>query len=111
MSNVMTPNALAEKLAGSTNREKVGKTFVRPLLRRHFPRDVMGTSWYLTDTQIAFVTAAWKAKQKGVTFDAKAYLTASRKRKARGVTNDLPTVAANAKRQEYADAVGMIPPE
>jgi hypothetical protein len=81
----MTPNALAEKLAGSSNREKVGKTFVRPLLRRHFPRDVMGTSWYLNDAQIAFVTAAWKAKQNGKTFDAAAYLAASRKRKAKKV--------------------------
>lgn len=88
MANVMTPNALAEKLAGADNRERVGKTFVRPLLRRHFPRNVKGTSWYLTDTQIAFVTAAWKAKQKGVTFDATAYLAAAKKRKQKNVTPD-----------------------
>jgi hypothetical protein len=95
MSNVMTPNTLAEKLAGSAQREKVGKTFVRPLLRRHFPRDIMGTSWYLNDTQIAFITAAWKAKQKGVAFDASAYLKAHKTRKPKVVTpeavNDSPT--------------------
>ena len=86
MADVMTPNALAEKLAGSANREKVGKTFVRPLLRRHFPRNVMGTAWYLNDTQIAFITTAWKAKQKGVTFDANAWLKTHKSRKAKTVT-------------------------
>lgn len=92
MANVITPNALAEKLAGAANREKVGKTFVRPLLRRHFPRDVMGTSWYLNDTQVAFVTAAWKAKQKGNSFDATAWLKANRARKAKAnVTPAEPT--------------------
>lgn len=96
--NVMTPNALAEKLAGSANREKVGKTFVRPLLRRHFPRNVMGTSWYLNDAQIAFVKAAWNAKQKGQSFDGAAYLAASRKRKAKDtpVANDTPDVTPEA---------------
>lgn len=83
MADVMTPNALAEKLAGSANRERIGKTFVRPLLRRHFPRDVMGTSWYLNDAQIAFVTAAWKAKQAGKPFDAKAFLASQKKRTAK----------------------------
>lgn len=90
MANVMTPNALAEKLAGATNRERVGKTFVRPLLRRYFPRNVKGTSWYLSDAQVAFVTAAWKAKQKGIAFDGTAYLAASRKRKAKAATPDTP---------------------
>ena len=97
MANVITPNALAEKLAGAANREKVGKTFVRPLLRRHFPRDVMGTSWYLNDTQVAFVTAAWKAKQKGNAFDASAWLKAHKARKPKPVAaNESPSVEPTA---------------
>lgn len=62
----MTPNQLAAKLAGADNAEKVGKTFVRPFLRRHFARkaEAKGTSWELTDDQIKAVTAAYKARTK-----------------------------------------------
>lgn len=63
----LTPNALAEKLAGAENREKVGKTFVRPLLREFFPREASArnTAWYLTEAQVKAITAAYRAKVQG----------------------------------------------
>jgi hypothetical protein len=72
----LTPNALAEKLAGAENRERIGKTVVRPLLRRYFTRDttLKGSNWILSDAQIAFVTAAYNARKKGEAFDADAML-------------------------------------
>ena len=81
----MTPNQLAAKLAGSDNAERVGKAFVRPFLRRHFTRDASqkGTSWQLTYVQIATVTAAYKARQKGQAFDVDAYRKSLRSRKSR----------------------------
>ena len=83
----MTPNTLAEKLAGASARQHVGKTFVRPLLREFFPRDARAknTSWFLTDEQVALVTHAWKAKQKGESARAAAlaHRDAKRKRAAR----------------------------
>lgn len=62
----MTPNQLAAKLAGSDNAEKVGKTFVRPFLRKHFARneEQKGTSWELSTEQVKAVTDAWKARTK-----------------------------------------------
>lgn len=71
----MTPNQLAAKLGGTENAERLGKAFVRPFLRRHFTRDgaLRGTSWNLTDEQVATVTAAWNARQKGNAFDIDAY--------------------------------------
>lgn len=72
----LTPNALAEKLAGADNRERIGKTIVRPLLRRYFTRDntLKGSNWILSPTQVAFVTAAYNARKKGEAFDADAFL-------------------------------------
>lgn len=71
----MTPNQLAAKLAGDTNSEKVGKAFVRPFLRKHYARDTSakGTSWNLTDEQRDAVTAAFKARQSGKSFDFDAW--------------------------------------
>ena len=62
----LTPNQLAAKLAGADNAEKVGKTFVRPYLRKHFARNAesKGTSWDLTDEQVKAVTTAYKARTK-----------------------------------------------
>jgi hypothetical protein len=67
----MTPNQLAATLAGTENAERVGKAFVRPFLRRNYTRDnaLKGSSWDLSDEQIALVTSAWKAKQAGKPFD------------------------------------------
>ena len=61
----MTPNQLAAKLAGADNAEKIGKTFVRPFLRKHFVRadEAKGTSWELNPEQIKAVTAAYKARK------------------------------------------------
>lgn len=85
----MTPNDLAAKLAGKANAEKVGKTFVRPLLRRYFPRpnDAKGTSWTLTNEQIAIVTAAYKARKEGKTYDVANAIAAKRKRKPKAPAN------------------------
>jgi len=62
----MTPNALAEKLAGKDAASKVAKTFVRPFLRKNFPRakDAKGTGWTLTTAQVRKVTDAYKARSK-----------------------------------------------
>lgn len=86
----MTPNQLASKLAGADNAERIGKAFVRPYLRRYFTRDgsLRGTSWNLTDAQVAEVTAAWKAKQKGNAFDTSAYRKSLRSRKQESVTTE-----------------------
>lgn len=61
----MTPTALAAKLAGKENAEKVAKTFVRPYLRRHFARsdEQRGTSWTLSADQVKAVTDAYKARK------------------------------------------------
>lgn len=85
----MTPNALAEKLAGRDASERVGKAFVRPFLRRHYTRDATakGSSWNMTDEQIAAVTAAFKAKQNGKPFDFDAWRK-GRKAKPKQVTPD-----------------------
>jgi hypothetical protein len=90
--NNMTPNQLAAKLAGSDNAERIGKAFVRPFLRRHYARDdsLRGSSWNLTDEQIKLVTAAWKARQAGKTFDITAARKALRARKPKVET---PVVA------------------
>lgn len=83
MSNAtLTPNALAASLAGSDNADRIGKAFVRPFLRRHYTRDaqVKGSSWNLTPEQIAAVTAAYKARQKGASFDFAAWRKSIRKR-------------------------------
>lgn len=79
----MTPNTLAGKLAGASNAERVGKAFVRPFLRRHYARDAAakGSSWYMTDEQIAAVTAAYKARQNGKAFDFDAWRKARRSKK------------------------------
>ena len=84
----MTPNQLAAKLAGTDHAERIGKAFVRPYLRRNFTRDgaLRGTSWDLSDSQIAEVTAAWKAKQKGSAFDTSAYRKTLRVRKPKETT-------------------------
>ena len=97
LSNTMTPNALAEKLAGSANRDKIGKTVVRPLLRRYFPRDASqrGSSWFMTDTQIAFVTAAYNARKSGKAFDADAFLKARKARKAKAPKTPATPVTPN----------------
>jgi hypothetical protein len=60
----MTPNELAAKLAGPENAEKIGKTFVRPYLRKHFtrPDEAKGTSWTLDAKTIKEVTDAYKAR-------------------------------------------------
>jgi len=79
----MTPNTLAAKLVGSDNAERIGKAFVRPFLRKHYARDgsLKGSSWNLTDEQVALVMAAWKARQKGVTFNVADARKAYRARK------------------------------
>jgi len=61
----MTANELAAKLAGKENAEKVGKTFVRPFLRRNFARqaEAKGTTWELTPDMVKDVTAAYKARK------------------------------------------------
>ena len=61
----MTPTALATKLAGADNADRVAKAFVRPYLRRHFARakDAKGTSWEMNPAQVKAVTAAWKKRQ------------------------------------------------
>lgn len=76
----MTPNTLAGSLAGTENAERIGKAFVRPYLRKNFTRDATlnGSSWNLTDAQIAEVTAAWKARQDGKPFDRDAFRKASK---------------------------------
>lgn len=92
----MTPNQLAAKLAGADNADRIGKAFVRPFLRRHFTRDssMKGSSWNLSDEQIACVTAAWKAKRDGKAFDLDAYRKARRaKRAAKVETPKVDTVA------------------
>jgi len=73
----LTPNALAEKLAGAENRDRIGKTIVRPMLRRYFTRDgsLKGSNWIMSDLQVAFVTAAYNARKKGEAFDADKFLT------------------------------------
>lgn len=88
----LTPNALAAKLAGDANAEQVGKAFVRPFLRRHFTRDASakGSSWYLTDEQVAAVTSAYKARTTGKAFDFDAWRKARRSRKSK--VNDTPKV-------------------
>jgi len=62
----MTPNQLAAKLGGDDNAEKLGKTFVRPYLRKHFtrPDEAKGTSWQLSNEQVKAVTDAYKARTK-----------------------------------------------
>lgn len=89
----MTPNALAAKLAGTDNAERIGKAFVRPFLRRHFTRDASskGSSWYMTDEQVAAVTAAFKARRDGKAFDMDAWRKAKRKRTPKAET---PNVVA-----------------
>jgi hypothetical protein len=71
----MTPNQLAGTLRDVTDAEKIGKSFVRPYLRKHFTRDetLKSSSWNLTPEQIAEVTAAWDAKQNGKPFDRDAF--------------------------------------
>ena len=61
----MTANELAAKLAGAENAEKVGKTFVRPFLRRNFARkaEAKGTTWELTPDMVKDVTTAYKARK------------------------------------------------
>lgn len=100
-STTVTPNDLAAKLAGASNREKVGKTFVRPFLRRYYARDakVKGSSWFLTDEQIAAVTAAYRARENGKPFDFDAWRK-SRRAKPKAtettvVTTSLPTVESD----------------
>lgn len=75
----MTPNDLAEKLAGKGSRDRYGKR-VRSFLRATFPRDVKNVSWVLTDEQIATVTAWHKARSAGKPFDAAAFVKARRAR-------------------------------
>jgi hypothetical protein len=67
----VTPNQLAGKLAGDANAERIGKTFVRPFLRKNYTRDVAakGHSWFLTDEQRDAVTAAYRAREAGKAFD------------------------------------------
>lgn len=78
----VTPNQLAESLAGSANRVTFGKR-VRSFLRTHYPRDVMGVGWVLTAEQVAAVTAWHKARTAGKPFDfaawRKSYRSRSRK--------------------------------
>lgn len=85
----MTPNQLAAKLAGNDASERVGKAFVRPFLRRYYTRDasVKGTSWVLTDEQIAAVTSAYKARRDGRPFDFAAW------RKTRRAAKRTPVAA------------------
>lgn len=84
----ITPNQLAGKLAGEANAERIGKAFVRPFLRRHYTRDAAskGSSWYMTDEQIAAVTAAYKARQNGKAFDFDAWRKSRRAKKSAPVT-------------------------
>ena len=88
----MTPNQLATKLAGAPNAERIGKAFVRPLLRRHFTRDATakGSSWNLTDEQIKVVTLAWKAKQAGKSYDVDALRKQARKRVTKAKVEPTP---------------------
>lgn len=87
-SATVTPNQLAERLAGAANREKIGKTFVRPFLRKHYARDaqVKGSGWLLSDEQVAAVTSAYHARRDGKTFDFTAWQKARRARKPKVVT-------------------------
>lgn len=75
----MTPNDLAEKLAGKSNREVYGKR-VRSFLRATFPRQTKNVSWVLTDEQIATVTAWHNARKSGKNFDAQSFLKSRRSR-------------------------------
>ena len=61
----ITPTALAEKLAGKEQAEKVAKTFVRPYLRRNFARkdEARATSWALTPEMVKAVSDAYKARK------------------------------------------------
>mgnify|MGYP003579284639 CR=1 len=80
MANVTTtPNDLAEKLFGKTEREKRGKQ-VRAFLRATFPRSVKNVTWVLTDEQVATVTAWANARKNGKPFDASAFIKARRAR-------------------------------
>lgn len=78
----MTPNQLAAKLVGPENADAYGKRFVRPLLRKTFPRDpsLKGSGWTLDELQIATVTAAHKARVEGKAFDPAAFAAEKRKR-------------------------------
>jgi hypothetical protein len=84
---MLTPNDLAEKLAGKGSREVYGKR-VRSFLRATFPRNVKNVSWVLTEEQIATVTAWHTARTKGQNFDAQAFLKSrrTRSRKPKEVT-------------------------
>lgn len=82
----LSPNDLAEKLAGAANREKFGKR-VRSFLRATFPRSVKSVSWMLTDEQVATVTAWHNARSKGQNFDAQAFLKARRARSRKPKAN------------------------
>lgn len=75
-----TPNDLAEKLFGKSEREKRGKQ-VRAFLRATFPRSVKNVSWVLTDDQVATVTAWANARKAGKPFDSAAFLKNRRSRK------------------------------
>jgi len=81
----MTPNELAAKLAGKDSAERIGKAFVRPMLRKHYAREasLKGSSWALTDEQVAAVTAAFKARQSGKAFDFETWRKSRRTKKAK----------------------------
>lgn len=93
----LTPNQLAEKLAGAANRDKVGKTFVRPFLRKHYAREAgtKGTGWLLTDEQVAAVTAAYRARTEGKAFDFAAWKK-SRKSKPKPAATVTPDATPEA---------------
>ena len=78
----ITPNDLAEELAGKGQREVYGKR-VRSFLRATFPRNVKNVSWVLDANGVEVKTVrAWHAARKaGKTFDAAAFVKSARSRK------------------------------
>ena len=88
----ITPNDLAESLAGKVNREIYGKR-VRSFLRATFPRNVKNVSWVLDANGIEVKTVkAWHAARKtGKTFDAAAFVKANRARKRTDAPKMNPT--------------------
>lgn len=88
----ITPNDLAESLAGAANREKYGKR-VRSFLRSTFPRNVKNVSWMLdaTGVEVATVRAWHKARVDGKNFDADAFVKSYRSRKRAPKVTATPT--------------------
>lgn len=78
----ITPNDLAESLAGKANREIYGKR-VRSFLRSTFPRNVKNVSWTLDSNGIEVATVrAWhKARTAGKNFDAESFVKSFKSRK------------------------------